>query len=98
MVDPRALHRSGCVRWSWPAPGGDTGPFQRLALAVLVAAGVACAPLFAAVVAGLPLVYGRSLRVGEGAEVAGRVGPVKQVNLLFVVLEDPEGRPVRIPT
>jgi small-conductance mechanosensitive channel len=77
--------------------GGDTGPFQRLALAVLVAAGVACAPLFAAVVAGLPLVYGRSLRVGEVAEIGGRVGLVKQVNLLSVVLEDAEGRPVRIP-
>jgi small-conductance mechanosensitive channel len=77
--------------------GDESGPFQAVARAVLIAVGIACAPLFAAVIAGLPVVYGRSLRVGEVADLAGQVGVVKEIDLLSVVLEDAEGRPVRIP-
>lgn len=86
------------VMLAGPVSAGDeSGPFQAVARALLVALGVACAPLFAAVVAGLPVVYGRSIKVGEVAELAGRVGVVKEIDLLSVVLEDGEGRPVRIP-
>ena len=77
--------------------GGGSGPFQGLAQALLIALAIACAPLFAAVVAGLPLVYGRGLRVGDVAEIGRQVGLVKEVDLLSVVLEDAEGRPVRVP-
>ena len=75
----------------------ESGPLQAVSRAVLIAVGIACAPLFAAVIAGLPVVYGRSLRVGEVADLAGQVGVVKEIDLLSVVLEDAEGRPVRIP-
>jgi small-conductance mechanosensitive channel len=77
--------------------GGGSGPFQGLAQAMLIGLAVACTPLFAAVVAGLPLVYGRRLRVGDVAEMGGQIGLVKHVDLLSVVLEDAGGRPVRVP-
>ncbi len=76
---------------------GSSGPFNGLAQAILIGLAIACAPLFAAVVAGLPVVYGRGLRVGEVAEVGGKVGTVKELDLLSVVLEDAGGRPVRVP-
>jgi small-conductance mechanosensitive channel len=77
--------------------GGGSGPFQGLAQALLIGLAIACAPLFAAVVAGLPVVYGRGLRVGDVAEIGRQVGLVKEVDLLSVVLQDAEGRPVRVP-
>jgi small-conductance mechanosensitive channel len=77
--------------------GGGSGPFQGMAEAMLIGLAIACAPLFAAVVAGLPVVYGRGLRVGDVAEIGGQVGTVKEVDLLSVVLEDTRGRPVRVP-
>ncbi len=87
------------VVFAGPVISGDdsSGPFQGLAQAMLIGLAIACAPLFAAVVAGLPVVYGRGLRVGEVAEVGGKVGTVKEVDLLSVVLEDSGGRPVRVP-
>ncbi len=77
--------------------GGGSGPFQGMAQAMLIGLAIACVPLFAAVVAGLPVVYGRGLRVGDVAEIGGQVGMVKEVDLLSVVLEDAAGRPVRVP-
>lgn len=85
------------VVFAGPVISDGAGPFQGLAQALLIGLALACAPLFAAVVAGLPVVYGRGLRVGEVAEVGGKVGTVKEVDLLSVVLEDAEGRPVRVP-
>jgi small-conductance mechanosensitive channel len=75
----------------------DSGPFQALTRALLIGLAIACAPLFAAVVAGLPVVYGRTLRLGEVVDVGGQVGVVKEVDLLSVVLEDAAGRAVRVP-
>jgi len=77
--------------------GGGSGPFQGMAQAMLIGLAIACVPLFAAVVAGLPVVYGRGLRVGDAAEIGGQVGIVREVDLLSVVLEDSTGRPVRVP-
>ena len=77
--------------------GGGSGPFQGMAQAMLIGLAIACVPLFAAVVAGLPVVYGRGIRVGDVAEIGGQVGTVKEVDLLSVVLEDAGGRPVRVP-
>jgi small-conductance mechanosensitive channel len=77
--------------------GGGSGPFQGLAQAMLIGLAIASAPLFAAVVAGLPVVYGRGLHVGDVAEIGGQTGLVKEVDLLSVVLEDSGGRRVRVP-
>ncbi len=85
------------VVFAGPAISNGAGPFQGLAQALLIGLALACTPLFAAVVAGLPIVYGRGLRVGEVAELGGKVGTVKEVDLLSVVLEDAAGRPVRVP-
>jgi len=85
------------VVFAGPIISDGAGPFQGLAQALLIGLACACAPLFAAVVAGLPVVYGRRLRVGEVAELGGKVGTVKEVDLLSVVLEDAEGRLVQVP-
>ncbi|HMK71797.1 MAG TPA: mechanosensitive ion channel domain-containing protein, partial [Myxococcaceae bacterium] len=77
--------------------GDDSGPFQALARSLLAGLAIACAPLFAAVIAGLPVVYGRTLHPGAVVDVGGQVGVVKEIDLLSVVLEDAEGRPVRVP-
>jgi len=86
------------VMLAGPVTSGDeSGPFQALARSLLAGLAIACAPLFAAVIAGLPVVYGRTLRPGEVVDVGGQVGVVKEIDLLSVVLEDAGGRPVRVP-
>jgi len=102
LAQPTSLLLQGAllilaVLFAGPVISDGAGPFQGLAQALLIGLAFACAPLFAAVVAGLPIVYGRGLRVGEVAEVGGKVGTVKEVDLLSVVLEDAEGRLVRVP-
>ncbi|HXX30321.1 MAG TPA: mechanosensitive ion channel domain-containing protein [Myxococcaceae bacterium] len=86
------------VMLAGPVTSGDeSGPFQALSRALLIGLAIACAPLFAAVIAGLPVVYGRTLRPGEVVDVGGQVGTVKEIDLLSVVLEDARGRSVRVP-
>jgi len=77
--------------------GGDTGALSRLATAVLLTLALAAVPLLASFVVGLPTVLGRTLRPGEMVELAGHRGQVREVNMLEVRLEDPEGAEVRIP-
>jgi small-conductance mechanosensitive channel len=77
--------------------GGDTGALTRLATAMLLALALAAVPLLASFAVGLPTVLGRTLRTGEMVELAGRRGQVREITMLEVRLEDPEGAEVRIP-
>jgi small-conductance mechanosensitive channel len=77
--------------------GNDDGALARAGVAALLAVGLASAPVLASVGAGVPAVYGRKVRVGNYAEVGGRVGRVLAVNLLEVRLEDADGCLVRVP-
>jgi small-conductance mechanosensitive channel len=77
--------------------GGDSGALTRLATAVILALALGVVPLLASVAVGLPTVLGRTLRTGEMVEVGGREGKVREVTLLDVRLEDPEGAELRIP-
>jgi small-conductance mechanosensitive channel len=76
---------------------GEGGAIDALARSALLAAAIGGAPLAACVVAGLPVVYGRTLRRGDLAEVGGRRGRVAEVTLLSVHLEDEHGARVTVP-
>lgn len=77
--------------------GADDGALARLGVATLIALGFASAPVLASIVAGIPAIYGRRIRVGEHVEIAGRAGRVVAVSLLEVRLEDDLGCQVRVP-
>jgi small-conductance mechanosensitive channel len=77
--------------------GNDDGALSRAGIAALVALGLATTPLLACAAAGIPLVYGRRLRVGQFAEVGGKSGRVRSLSLLEVELEDEHGCALRVP-
>jgi len=77
--------------------GADDGALARLGVATLVALGFASAPVLASIVAGIPAIYGRRVRVGDHIEIGGRTGRVVTVSLLEVRLEDDLGCHIRVP-
>ena len=77
--------------------GSDQGVIARVGLIALIACGLACTPLLASVAAGIPVVYGRRLRVGDYAQIGSRQGRVRALTLFEVRLEDEHGSEVRIP-
>jgi hypothetical protein len=77
--------------------GNDDGALARAGIAALVALGFASSPVLASVAAGIPAVYGRRVRIGDYAEIGGRMGRVLSVSLLEVRLEDELGCHLRIP-
>jgi small-conductance mechanosensitive channel len=77
--------------------GNDDGSLARAGVATLLALGFASAPALASVVAGIPAIYGRHVRVGDHVEIGGRTGRVVAVTLLEVRLEDDLGCQVRVP-
>ncbi|MDP9033378.1 MAG: mechanosensitive ion channel [Myxococcota bacterium] len=77
--------------------GTDDGALSRAGVVALVALGLACTPLLACAVAGVPAVYGRRFKPGEYVEMGGRAGVVRDMTLLELVLEDTIGCEVRVP-
>jgi small-conductance mechanosensitive channel len=77
--------------------GGDGNALGRLGEAALLALALAAVPLAAAVLAGLPWLLGRSLKVGDRAEVGGRTGRVAAFGALTLELEEPGGARVAVP-
>ncbi len=77
--------------------GSAEGVFARAGLIALIACGLACTPLLASVAAGIPVVYGRRLRVGDFAQIGSRQGRIRALTLFEVRLEDEHGTEVRIP-
>ena len=77
--------------------GNEEGALSRMGLVALIALGLGLAPLLASVVAGLPTIFGRTFPRGEMVEVGGRIGQVRQVTLLDIQLEDPQGAEVHVP-
>jgi hypothetical protein len=97
-----ALIRAGIVLSSivLAAPlitGTDDGSLARAGVVALVALGLACTPVLACAAAGVPAVFGRRFSPGDVVEAGGRVGVVRDVTLLELVLEDAVGCEVRIP-
>lgn len=77
--------------------GTDNGAISRAGAVALGALGLASTPLLATAAAGIAVMFGRRLRVGEHAIVGGRAGRVRATTLLEVVLEDEEGCTVHVP-
>jgi small-conductance mechanosensitive channel len=77
--------------------GSGEGTLGKAGIAALVALGLACTPLLACAAVGVPIVFGRRLRVGDIAEAGGRTGRVRGVSLLELRLEDAAGCEVRVP-
>ncbi len=77
--------------------GTDEGALSRAGMAALAAIGLGCAPLLACAAAGVPIVFGRRLRLGDFAEAGGRTGRVRGVTLLEIELEDSAGCEIRVP-
>jgi small-conductance mechanosensitive channel len=76
--------------------GNDDGSLARAGVATLLALGFASAPVLASVMAGIPAIYGRHVRVGDHVEIGGRTGQVVALTLLELRLEDDLGCEVRI--
>ncbi len=96
------LVRSGIVLSSivLAAPlitGTDDGALSRAGVVALAALGLACTPVLACAAAGVPAVFGRRVSPGKYVEAGGRIGLVREVNLLEIVLEDTFGCLVRVP-
>ncbi len=77
--------------------GSDDGTLSRAGVVALVAIGLAATPLLACAAAGIAVVFGRRLRVGDLAGVGGREGRVRALTMLEVLLEDDEGCSVHVP-
>ena len=77
--------------------GGDEGTLSRASVVALVSIGLATTPLLACAAAGVAVVFGRRLRVGEVAVVGGREGRVRALTMLEVLLEDADGCKVHVP-
>jgi small-conductance mechanosensitive channel len=77
--------------------GGDGNAMGRLGEAALVTLALALVPVAAAVLAGLPWLLGRTLQVGDRAEVAGRTGRVAAFGALGLELEEPGGGLATVP-
>jgi hypothetical protein len=77
--------------------GADDGALSKVGVAVLFAVGLSCTPVVACVVAGIPVVFGRSLVVGDFVEIGASAGRVKGVSLLAVTLEGADGSELRVP-
>jgi small-conductance mechanosensitive channel len=77
--------------------GTDDGAISRVGAVALGAIGLAGTPLLATAAAGIAVMFGRKLRVGEHAVVAGRACRVRATTLLQIVLEDDEGGAIHVP-
>jgi hypothetical protein len=77
--------------------GTDEGALSHAGVAALIALGLGCAPILACAAAGVPIVFGRRLRLGDFAEAGGRTGRVRNVTLLEIELEDSSGCEIRVP-
>ncbi|WP_437683847.1 mechanosensitive ion channel domain-containing protein [Sorangium sp. So ce131] len=77
--------------------GTDEGALTRVGFVVIASAGLASTPLVASAAAGIAVIYGRRLRVGDVADVGGRSGRVRELTLIEARLEDEDGCVVRVP-
>ncbi len=77
--------------------GADDGAFSRIGVAVVAAIGLSSTPVLACVVAGVPIVFGRRLTVGDFVEVGAHAGRVMAVSLLSITLEATDGSELRVP-
>lgn len=96
------LARAGLVVFAMvfagPVITGDPdGPIARTGMLVMIALAVATTPLLASLVAGVALAFSRGVRLGDQVEYGGRLGVVRAIGVVWMVLEDEAGASVRVP-
>ena len=77
--------------------GSDEGTLSRAGVVALCALGLAATPILASAAAGIAVVFGRRVSVGEFAIVGGRTGKVVATTMLEVRLEDEDGCETHVP-
>lgn len=77
--------------------GDNEGALSRAGVVALVAIGLSSTPLLATALLGTVVLYGRRLRIGEFAELGGRLGRIVDIGLLEVRLETPDQVELRVP-
>lgn len=77
--------------------GDANGSLGRAGTIALIAIGLSATPLLACGCVGSVVLFGRRLRVGEHAEVAGVLGRISGINLLEIRLETMDRSELRIP-
>ncbi|HTN53013.1 MAG TPA: mechanosensitive ion channel family protein [Anaeromyxobacter sp.] len=86
----------GALVFAAPLLGGG-GVVARIGETVLLAVGLGATPVLACAIAGLPLVLGREVHVGDRVEVGGREGKVVGFGPLALAMEDDAGARVQVP-
>ena len=77
--------------------GSEDGAISRAGIAALVTVALACTPVLASGAVGVPIVFGRRLRLDDFVEAGGHAGRVRGVTLLELRLEDAWGCEIRVP-
>ena len=77
--------------------GGEGNALGRLGEAALLTLSLALVPLAAAALAGVPLLFGPRLHLGDRVEVSGRTGRITAFGVLGLELEEPGGGRTSIP-
>jgi small-conductance mechanosensitive channel len=77
--------------------GTDDGTLSRAGVVALVSIGLAVTPVAACAAAGVAVVFGRRLRVGDLAGVGGSEGHVRALTMLEVLLVDEDGSEIHVP-
>ena len=81
-----------------PVVTGDAnGVLGRSGAIILIALGLASTPLLASGIVGVTVLFGRRLRIGEYAEMGGRIARISAINLLEVRLVDAHRVETRVP-
>jgi small-conductance mechanosensitive channel len=77
--------------------GSDEGSLARTGAILLIAFGLAATPIFASVLCGAVMLFGRRLAVGEYVTVQNKLGRITAINLLELRLQTTDGTEQRIP-
>jgi len=77
--------------------GSDEGSLARTGAIVLIAFGLAATPIFASVLLGAVMLFGRRLAVGEYVQIQNKLGRITAINLLELRLATTDGTEQRIP-
>jgi small-conductance mechanosensitive channel len=77
--------------------GDPEGVMSRVGGVALLALGLASAPVLAATLLGMLLIFGRGLRAGQSIEVGGYRGRVRSIGLLDVRVAQDDGAELRLP-
>lgn len=77
--------------------GDSDGSLSRIGMVLLVAIAVASVPSLASIIAGVSMVFSRTLGPGDLVEYGGERGHVREIGLVSLKLEGENGISIRVP-